>query len=739
MSYQVKYTDIFNPAKPAIVVEDQTLNSVTSVKFPGKNYAGYAPVIAENFLHLLENFARNTAPGTQSGDGQPVEGQLWYDNAAAVNILKVYDGTTWSPVGGVKRAADTPSVSNSTQGDLWVNTTTQQLYVFSGSSWLLIGPQFSSGLKTGPMVESIVGTDNQEYSVLSLYSQDYRIAIVSRSSFTPKQTINGFPKIEQGMNLSAVDAASSTAPTKFWGIAEKAESLIVAGNTVNASEFLSINKENTINYGVNIRNNSGITIGSDLSFAISTDTNKTLLYSKTSGNSIQLQVNNAGIPTTAVHIDSTLRVGIGANNTNPTEALDVAGNISSDGKLIVLDNTDAASVGTASISTVGGLSVNKKSILNGDVSAYGKIYVNNLNSLSTPIAGATILPGSAAADSLYDIGLPEVRDSNNVITQPRRQFRNVYAQNFIGNFNGEFTGSLSGSISGSAAKLASPTVFSLTGDVSSNTVAFDGQSSTGTAIFTTTISQDVINNRLSATVNDVHPNGTPNSLATDMFLIYRDTVGLRKVAKSTIISNIPTVPVGSVFAFAGTVVPNGYLLCDGGEVKMADYPALFEAIRYTYKPANALIGQGTFALPDLRGRFALGRDNMDNGNQVPSITSGLPVNAGGGSANRVTDVAADTIGAGAGNEQRTIAVTNLPDHKHTLATSQADYFAIGRPGLTTDTNGVPTPGPTATSTGLSVPNTGSVIPPGSSTLGQPLATMNPYMTINYIIFTGAIQ
>lgn len=728
MSYQVKYTETTNSAKQAITVEDQTLNSVTSLKFPGKNYAGYAPIIAENFLHLLENFAKNTAPSN------PVQGQLWFDTTTSVNLLKVFDGTTWTPAGSVKKSASAPVVGNSSQGDLWVNTTTQQLYVFSGSNWLLIGPQFSSGLKTGPIVETIVGADDIEYSVLSLYAKNYRIAVVSKDAFTPKQSIEGFTKIEQGINLSKIDLSSSTAATKFWGVASTADSLRVAGQEISAANFLRSDQTNTINYGVNIRNDLGLAIGSDLSFSIGTDTtsHKTIFYSKTSGNSIQFQLNNAGAPTTAIHIDSNLRVGIGANNTNPAAALDVAGNIISDGKLVVLDTTDAVSAtvvqtNAASIATAGGLTVNKKTILTGDVSTYGKIYVNNLDQSSEPTEGAVILPGSDSAASLYDIG------------SETRKFRTVYADTFVGNFTGVLSTDeiIQGSINGAAAKLSSPTDFSITGDVTSNTISFDGQNDSP-AVFTTTISQDFISNKRVATINDI-ANGTQNSELTDQMLIFRPSIGLRKVTKSTFVSNIPTVPIGAIFAFAGSTVPNGYLLCDGSEVTIADYTLLYNTIGYTYKASHLLIGQSTFALPDLRGRFALGRDNMDNGNTVLAKNGGNLVNAGGGSANRVTDIAADTLGAGSGNEQRTIAVTNLPEHKHTLATNQADYFAIGRPGLTTDTNGVPSPGPTATSTGLSVPTTGNVIPPGTSNIGQPMVTMNPYQTINYIIFTGVLQ
>ena len=73
MTYKISYTESTNPAKPPIVVTDQSLNTEKSLTFVGKNYAGYGPVISENFLHLLENFANSTPPVN------PVEGQLWFD------------------------------------------------------------------------------------------------------------------------------------------------------------------------------------------------------------------------------------------------------------------------------------------------------------------------------------------------------------------------------------------------------------------------------------------------------------------------------------------------------------------------------------------------------------------------------------------------------------------------------------------------------------------------------------
>lgn len=704
MSYQVKYTETTNPSKPPLTVQDQTVNIDTDLRFPGKNYPGYGPIIAENFLHLLENFAKNAAPEN------PVQGQLWYDNSPGVNLLKVYDGTEWSAAGSVKKATTAPSVG--IVGDLWVNTDTQQLYVYSGSNWLLIGPQYSTGAKTGPDVEIIVDINNVDHIVFSFYANNYRLAILSKESFTPKLSIPGFASIGQGLNISTVDETSTTSPIKIWGIASRADSLVINGSAIPSTSFLRNDIASISNAPLSIRANGGLTVGSDLSFNISTDTNLTNLVSKNSGSSIDFTLTSSGNPVTVLHLDATSKVGV--NTQTPQEALDVVGNIATDGDITA-----------AGVITADQIIVNSSAEINGDVSTKGQIVVSYLQD-DTPSAYTVILPGPLASadadvDAIYNIG------------SAQRRFNQIYAQEFVGSFNGSFTGSLSGSITGSAAKLASPTTFRLIGDVSSDDISFDGQTpqpghAPGLIEFTTAISQNLITSRTLATT----------SLSADQLLVYRSGTdsGLKRISKSTFISNIPTVPVGAIMPYAGTVLPSGYLLCDGGEVKIADYPDLFSVIGYTYKKIG-LIGKNTFALPDLRGRFPLGRDDMDNATTVPDKDDPtLSIDAGGGSANRVTSTSADNIGDGAGAEQITVDVTNLPEHKHTLQSAAGkQYFAGGSPTGAADSGTTSNYGIAPSATGYGLPNSGGV---DSSILGNPISTMNPYLTINYIIFTGVL-
>jgi microcystin-dependent protein len=375
-----------------------------------------------------------------------------------------------------------------------------------------------------------------------------------------------------------------------------------------------------------------------------------------------------------MHLAAESRVGIGTNNTSPVSELDVRGLITASTGLNVTGTTNSTLVGNGSIKTAGGLSVALNSNFGGTLSTYSAILVNNLNGLGAPTTAAVIQPGSDAANVLYDIGTPT------------RRFRNMYAQTFVGNFSGNFTGSLTGQVTGKADALSSPTVFRLAGDVSSQDLEFDGQGD-NPMTFQTTINQDYITSKTAAT----------DSVSTDQFLVYRSsTNSLLKMTKQTFFNHVATVPVGAIMPFAGTTIPNGYLLCDGCEVEISKFSVLYGAIGHTYKAFSLLRGLNTFGLPDLRGRFPLGADNMNNTITVPyKDGSGTLVSTNldkdgvtlSSVANRVTDITADTVGTGSGSQSGVVSGT-------------------GAGGVTSG--------------------------------GTSITVMNPYATINYIIYTGVI-
>ena len=91
MAYTVNKTN--SSASPSsYTVEDSVINTQTNLSLVGKGYAGYGEAIAENFLHLLENFSNTSEPT------KPVAGQLWWDSTNSK--LKVYNGTAFQTSGG---------------------------------------------------------------------------------------------------------------------------------------------------------------------------------------------------------------------------------------------------------------------------------------------------------------------------------------------------------------------------------------------------------------------------------------------------------------------------------------------------------------------------------------------------------------------------------------------------------------------------------------------------------------
>lgn len=61
--------------------------------------------------------------------------------------------------------------------------------------------------------------------------------------------------------------------------------------------------------------------------------------------------------------------------------------------------------------------------------------------------------------------------------------------------------------------------------------------------------------------------------------------------------------VGSIYMYAGSTAPSGFLICDGSAVSRTTYADLYSEIGNTYGPGD---GSSTFNLPDLTGRVIVG-------------------------------------------------------------------------------------------------------------------------------------
>ena len=683
--YQINFTDSIN--KGSITVEDFTINNETSLGLPGRDVQSYGETVNENFLHLLENFANTDSPAN------PVEGQLWYDTTTGVDQLKLYDGTNWISASGVKKGVIAPEVELSTLGDLWVNTNSQQVYIFTGSGWLLVGPEYSEGVSTGTKYQSIVSSDNQQIPVVINYVDGQAIMIVSSTEFIPKSTISGFSKIYVGSNLSTNIGGY---PAKYKGISEKAENLVYGSTIIPADSVVRKDIENVLTKPLRIRTNTGLDIGESQTLVFQVEGSVGVISHKAAGSNLDIRVNDAGTTRTAVRVKSDGKIGI--NNLAPTESLDVTGNIKASGKIYSNSTDNSLSIGTGAFVLLGGAGIAQ------DVNIGGNVTINGTTTKTKNI--------EPIATNLYSLGTASIK------------YNTVYSNNFYGTLNGNITGNAAGSAS-SAAKLSSRTTFQMSGDVSSPSFVFDGQLGGITKTFTTTIDPTFLSNKTESTV----------IVATDEILINRPGTGLAKVKQSLLVSTVPTTPIGAMMQYGGNTAPAGWFICDGSEVSLSTYAALASVLGYDITDLSTwgwgLTGSpsSTFKLPDFRGRFALG--------YLGTATTG----------NRVTDAAANTIGNYGGVESRYITKDMLPEHEHSLVgDTGTQYNAVSNNTSATDSNSAPFVGVgdgigrglQITSGVDGVTHTTQTINGSQQEVGNEFNFVNPFGTVNFIIYHGVV-
>ena len=106
---------------------------------------------------------------------------------------------------------------------------------------------------------------------------------------------------------------------------------------------------------------------------------------------------------------------------------------------------------------------------------------------------------------------------------------------------------------------------------------------------------------------------TPQTLTPEQQEQARTNIGAMSAATS------PSVPAGTLLPFAGTAVPDGYLLCNGANVSRTDYANLFAAIGTKWGEGD---GSTTFTLPNFNDRFIEGTTNTEKVGQY--LEAGAP-------------------------------------------------------------------------------------------------------------------
>ena len=144
-------------------------------------------------------------------------------------------------------------------GDPWVDTDNPTIIFVHrsrlGVSWSPGGGVRDGLLPTG--VRAIItGTNNVAYTCLIVEVSAKTLAIYSTATFTPKTTIQGFTTINPGFNLSTADIQASGAG-KYYGVAEKAEALVIGNETIPATNFIRNDALSQSLYPITVKNNGG--------------------------------------------------------------------------------------------------------------------------------------------------------------------------------------------------------------------------------------------------------------------------------------------------------------------------------------------------------------------------------------------------------------------------------------------------------------------------------------------------
>src|SRR6056300_415656 len=292
MAYTINKTD----GTVVTTITDGTVDNTTSLQLFGKSYSGFGEGLNENLVKLLENSASTSAPSA------PLRGELWFDTTT--NQIKVYDGSSFKPTGGAK--ADSIIPTSPSTGDLWLDTTNDQVFVYTGdtrshqtnSGWELIGPAFTAGqTESGWKIETLASAGGNKV-VSSMYVGNVRVAILSKETFTPSASQSGFAEIKAGLTLN------STLGAVFEGSTTEASSIDVSSTSntsatvIAGGNFLRADAADTTTGALTVDADGGVIIGDAQELTISVSSNDVTIAQTSLDKDLSFTINDGGVTKT---------------------------------------------------------------------------------------------------------------------------------------------------------------------------------------------------------------------------------------------------------------------------------------------------------------------------------------------------------------------------------------------------------------------------------------------------------
>ena len=309
MAYTINRTD----GTIVTTITDGTVDNTTSLQLFGKSFSGFGEGLNENLVKLLENAASTSAPTA------PLKGELWFDTTT--NQLKVYDGTSFKPTGGAKTSATQPTSPSA--GDLWHDSSNDQLFLYTGSAFLLVGPVFTSGQTlSGFQIETLASSGGNKV-VASMYAGNTRVAILSKETFTPSVTQSGFAQIKAGFTLN------STLGAVFEGTNTQASAIDVSGTTntsgtlIAGGNFLRADAADTTTGRITIDSDDGLVVGDAQELSVTVSSNDITVAQTSQDKDIKFTVNDGGVTKTPLTL------------TGADGGIDMTGDLTITGNLII--------------------------------------------------------------------------------------------------------------------------------------------------------------------------------------------------------------------------------------------------------------------------------------------------------------------------------------------------------------------------------------------------------------------
>ena len=324
MPYTINKTD----GTTVTTISDGTLDNTTSLTLFGKSYSGFGEFLNENQIKLLENSASTSAPTA------PLKGELWFDTST--NQIKVYDGTSFKPTGGAKSQSTAPTSASA--GDLWTDSDDDQLYVYTGSAWQLVGPVYTSGQTlSGWSIETINNNVGVSKVIASMFVGNTRVAILSKEAITPQVAITGFATIASGLTLNSTLGAS------FSGNSAQASAVDVSGTTntsatvIAGGNFLRADAADTTTGALTIDADGGLLLGDEQELTATVTTGNVTIAQTRQDKDLSFTINDGGVTKTPLAF------------TGSTGAITLTGNTTITGNLSITGEFENTSSGVITV------------------------------------------------------------------------------------------------------------------------------------------------------------------------------------------------------------------------------------------------------------------------------------------------------------------------------------------------------------------------------------------------------